>query len=46
MKKYRLEDKLARQRKIEAYIDLGYGECSLRHREIAALVQQNLWHHA
>lgn len=40
-----LEDKLARQRKIEAYIDLGYGECSLRHREIAALVQQNLWHH-
>ena len=40
-----LEDKLEKQRKIEAYLDRGYGECSLRDVRIAQLVQENLWHH-
>jgi REP element-mobilizing transposase RayT len=40
-----LEDKLEKQRKIEAYIDRGYGDCSLREPRIAQIVQDNLWHH-
>ena len=40
-----LEDKLEKQRKIEAYLDRGYGECSLRDARIAQLNQENLWHH-
>ena len=40
-----LEDKLEKQRKIEDYIDRGYGDCSLRDPRIAQIVQDNLWHH-
>jgi REP element-mobilizing transposase RayT len=40
-----LEDKLEKQRKIEAYIDRGYGDCSLREPRIAQVVQDNLFHH-
>ncbi len=40
-----LEDDLEKQRKIEAYLDNGYGECHLRDPRIADLVQENLWHH-
>jgi putative DNA methylase len=39
-----LEDERERRIKIEAYLDAGYGECYLRHPEIAALVQENLLH--
>jgi REP element-mobilizing transposase RayT len=40
-----LEDNLEKQRKIEAYLDLGFGQCHLRDPRIAHLVQENLWHH-
>ena len=40
-----LEDDLEKQRKIEVYLDKGYGECHLRDPRIAGLVQENLWHH-
>lgn len=40
-----LEDDHEKQRGIEAYIDRGYGKCHLRNPRIAALVQENLWHH-
>lgn len=40
-----LEDDEEKQRKIEAYLDKGYGECHLRDSGIANLVQENLWHH-
>ena len=40
-----LEDEDEKQRKIEAYLDKGYGKCHLRDPRIAALVQENLWHH-
>jgi REP element-mobilizing transposase RayT len=40
-----LEEDREKQRKIEAYLDRGYGECHLRDPRIADLVQQNLWHH-
>ena len=40
-----LEDDQEKQRRIEAYIDRGYGECHLRDPRIAMLVQENLWHH-
>jgi putative DNA methylase len=40
-----LEDDEEKQRKIEAYLDKGYGECHLRDPRIADLVQENLWHH-
>jgi REP element-mobilizing transposase RayT len=40
-----LEDDQEKQRKIEAYLDLGYGECHLRDPRIANLVQENFWHH-
>lgn len=40
-----VEDDLEKQRKIEAYLDRGYGECHLRDPRIADLVQENLWHH-
>ena len=40
-----LEDKLEKQRKIEAYIDRGYGDCSLREPRLAEIVQENWWHH-
>jgi REP element-mobilizing transposase RayT len=39
-----LEDDLERQRKIEGYLDKGYGKCHLRDPRIADLVQGNLWH--
>jgi len=39
-----LEDERERRIKIEAYLDLGYGECHLRRPEIAGLVQENLLH--
>ena len=40
-----MEDDEEKQRKIEAYLDKGYGECHLRDPRIADLVQENLWHH-
>jgi putative transposase len=40
-----LEDDLEKQRKIEGYLDNGYGECYLRNPKIAEMVQDNLWHH-
>jgi REP element-mobilizing transposase RayT len=40
-----LEDKLEKQRKIEAYSDRGYGDCSLRDPRVAEIVQENWWHH-
>lgn len=41
----KLEDDLEKQRKIEMYLDRGHGECHLRDPRVAALVQDNLWHH-
>ncbi|HEY1787262.1 MAG TPA: transposase [Verrucomicrobiae bacterium] len=41
----KLENDLEKQRKIEVYLDKGYGKCHLRNPEIADLVQNNLWHH-
>ena len=40
-----LEDVQEKQRKIEAYLDKGYGACHLRDPRIANLVQENFWHH-
>jgi len=40
-----LENDQEKQRKIEAYLDKGYGECHLRDPRIADLVQENFWHH-
>ena len=40
-----LEDDQEKQRKIEAYLDRGCGECHLRDPRIANLVQENFWHH-
>lgn len=40
-----LEDDLEKQRKLERYLDLGYGSCHLRNPRIADLVQASLWHH-
>jgi REP element-mobilizing transposase RayT len=40
-----LEDDLEKQRRLEAYCDLGYGACHLRDPAFAGLVQGNLWHH-
>src|SRR5947209_14727652 len=40
-----LEDDLEKQRKLEAYIDLGHGSCHLRDNRVAEIVQSNLWHH-
>jgi putative transposase len=40
-----LEDKLEKQRKIEAYIDRGYGDCALRKPQLAEIIQENWWHH-
>jgi len=40
-----LEDDLERQRKVQAYLDRGMGECHLRNPAIADMVQSNLWHH-
>jgi REP element-mobilizing transposase RayT len=40
-----LEDDEEKQRKIEAYLDKGYGTCYLRNPCIAQVVQENLWHH-
>lgn len=41
----KLEDDLEKQRKIEAYLDRGHGQCYLRDLRIAKLVQENFWHH-
>ena len=40
-----LEDDEEKQRRIEAYLDHGYGACHLRDPRIADLVQENFWHH-
>jgi len=40
-----LEDDLEKQRKIEHYLDLGYGACHLRNPQVADVIQGNLWHH-
>jgi putative DNA methylase len=40
-----LEDDLEKQRRIEHFLDQGYGECYLPDPRIAGLVQENLWHH-
>jgi len=42
---FKLEDDLEKQRRIEAYIDRGYGACHLRDPRLAGIVQDNLWHH-
>jgi REP element-mobilizing transposase RayT len=39
-----IENERERRIKIESYLDAGHGECHLRQREIAALVQENLLH--
>ena len=39
-----LEDEREKRKQIEAYLDLGHGECHLRDARIAALVQENLLH--
>ena len=39
-----IEDKLEKQRKIEAYIDRGYGKCWLRDPRVAEIVQSGFWH--
>ena len=39
-----IEDDFERIQKLEAYIDLGHGECHLRDPQIAAVVQENLLH--
>lgn len=39
-----LENDLDKQRRIEAYLDRGYGECYLRDSRVADLVQENLCH--
>ena len=36
---------LERQRKIQAYLDRGMGDCHLRDPVLAEMVQGNLWHH-
>ncbi len=41
----RLEDDQAKLRKIEAYLDRGFGACPLRHPRVAEIVQGNWWHH-
>jgi putative DNA methylase len=40
-----LENDEQKQRKVEAYLDRGHGECHLRDPRISNLVQKNLWHH-
>lgn len=40
-----IEDNMERQRKLEAYLDLGHGACHLSDPRIATVVQDNLWHH-
>ena len=39
-----LEDEREKFRKIEAYLDAGYGSCLLRRTEVAELVEENLLH--
>jgi putative transposase len=41
---FALQDEAEKLLKIEAYLDRGYGDCHLRNREIAAMVQDNLLH--
>jgi putative transposase len=40
-----LEDESEKLRKIEAYLDRGYGACHLRDARVAEVVQGNWWHH-
>src|SRR4051812_43295543 len=40
-----LEDKQEQQRKIEAYLDRGLGQCHLGRTEVAQIVQNSLWHY-
>ena len=40
-----IEDDIERRIKQEDYLDRGLGGCHLRDPRIAALVQENLWHH-
>jgi REP element-mobilizing transposase RayT len=40
-----LEEDAEKQRRIETYLDQGYGGCQLRDPRIANLVQENLWYH-
>jgi REP element-mobilizing transposase RayT len=39
-----LDDEREKRTKIEAYLDLGYGECHLREPRVAGLVEENLLH--
>ena len=39
---YKIEQDRERRRRLEAYLDLGRGECCLRRREVARLVQEAL----
>ncbi len=41
----KLEDTLERQRRIEGYLDRGYGACHLRNPRVAEMVEGNFWHH-
>lgn len=40
-----LEDEREKQRRIEAYLDRGLGECHLRDARVAQMVQENLCYH-
>ncbi len=40
-----LEDEQEKLRKIETYLDRGYGACHLRNTRVADMVQGNWWHH-
>ena len=40
-----LEDEQEKLRRIETYLDRGYGACHLRNPRVAELVQASWWHH-
>jgi putative transposase len=39
-----VDDKLEQQRRIELYVDRGYGACHLRGPRVATMLQDNFWH--
>ena len=42
---FKIEDERQRRTELEAYLDVGHGECHLRDPRVASLVQENLLHH-
>jgi hypothetical protein len=40
----KVEDSLEKQRRLESYLDRGWGSCHLRDPRIAEMVPENLWH--